>query len=1108
MAPRALVRIEIWSDVEANAGTIQTVISDWSTSEETFELETGKEVMLLTMLRNSEAWSDIQHRRVLRTVLSDGSYDEWRIADVDDALSERGGESAVLPCESIRYDLGSRIIERIESDGRAHGVFTLLSLSPEEHTDFLLGFAPSYFTKGTIDPTKDEDLQYENDSPLSALSELQNLTGTEIEIERNGTTDYLVHLRTEIASNQEKAYLRQRKNVTAIRRRSKVDKLANRVYPVGQTIDGVQATMAEATWEVASVASNVIGFLGSPFAFDDQLNTYYLEKTSAALTQVNDTDSGAQTVTVADGSSISVGEKLRFKRNATGDDLTFLEDPASIVTFGQVARVVSRSDIPLIENLVANAFFSDFTAGDPDDWNDVGTPTSVTENTDELFTRFGGSSAHVVAAADGDGIVSDAIVIAPTAARPFFSAQVALFIVSGSVQFRLIDDTNSQEYPDEDDDQARSNKANVWVDRLAIEGIDLNVVASTSAKLEIKAVGGAAEFYVDAAQLEQMAASATNYNAARASVDLWNAANAYLTPFSQPLVDFDVAVLDLERAYPDDFQFDELVLGGTVQVTVDSLDLDFSTRIKTIVREKEVPGATRIVLSNKLDDLSGRLGTPGRRPREELEKDLGTSQVATFKDFRGYINAAGDLVITYRLNAPHGLSVAYAYSGTAQPTRASVLDGSHVNFATNNASSAEELVVASALAPNPEDIAYITMVAYPGAAVAGFPGEMVQQLFRVSVSGAQIADGTIIADKLTENAMGFITDIVFSATDEDTVAWTSGTIELANGQTYSISGGNTGAMAAPTFIYFDSAVSTTTLAVTTNDANAVGENIILMAYAELVSDASQDAFFVSAVGVLGINEDRISVGSVSTGILQANSVTAAKINVVSLSAVSASMGTLTAGVITAGNISISADDEQILFGSATAPLTGDGVFLGLSAGDYEFRAGDPSGDFIHWDGTFLTIKGGVSPAEKDVDTVAHTGDTVETTTHTVTIPAGKLGTDGGFRVTVAGSKQSTNGNMTLRIKLDGTTIWTRTIQNNEPGDFIFYGELYNNASASSQEGFALFHKDDGATTDMNTNTASSVVTTGAVDVTVTVQNANSADTANIRRLIVDFVGEP
>lgn len=56
-----------------------------------------------------------------------------------------------------------------------------------------------------------------------------------------------------------------------------------------------------------------------------------------------------------------------------------------------------------------------------------------------------------------------------------------------------------------------------------------------------------------------------------------------------------------------------------------------------------------------------------------------------------------------------------------------------------------------------------------------------------------------------------------------------------------------------------------------------------------------------------------------------------------------------------GKMHFQADQERILIGDATAPLTGTGVFLGLDGTDYEFRAGNPSGAYIHWDGTNLTV---------------------------------------------------------------------------------------------------------------------------------------------------------
>lgn len=65
---------------------------------------------------------------------------------------------------------------------------------------------------------------------------------------------------------------------------------------------------------------------------------------------------------------------------------------------------------------------------------------------------------------------------------------------------------------------------------------------------------------------------------------------------------------------------------------------------------------------------------------------------------------------------------------------------------------------------------------------------------------------------------------------------------------------------------------------------------------------------------------------------------------------------MSAGTLFAGNVTIDSSAERILMGAATAPLTGIGVFLGLDGLDYEFRVGDPAGEFIHWDGAIFDIR--------------------------------------------------------------------------------------------------------------------------------------------------------
>jgi hypothetical protein len=174
-----------------------------------------------------------------------------------------------------------------------------------------------------------------------------------------------------------------------------------------------------------------------------------------------------------------------------------------------------------------------------------------------------------------------------------------------------------------------------------------------------------------------------------------------------------------------------------------------------------------------------------------------------------------------------------------------------------------------------------------------------------SVQSDTIASGAVIASKLTDNAKGWSSDIVFTALSSAVVSWNSGTIKTSDGVTYSIVSGNTGTMSGLTYVYFDKTVSTTVLQVTTNYANVTGENVILLCVAKNTSDATQNAFFVPSVGVFGINETVIGPNSISTGkiqansittnLLQANSVTAAKISVATLDAISVNAGTITAG---------------------------------------------------------------------------------------------------------------------------------------------------------------------------------------------------------------------
>lgn len=76
--------------------------------------------------------------------------------------------------------------------------------------------------------------------------------------------------------------------------------------------------------------------------------------------------------------------------------------------------------------------------------------------------------------------------------------------------------------------------------------------------------------------------------------------------------------------------------------------------------------------------------------------------------------------------------------------------------------------------------------------------------------------------------------------------------------------------------------------------------------------------------------------------------------------------TIGAAELSSGGIHLKSTAEQILLGLATAPLTGDGLFIGKDGADYEFRAGDPAGAYMHWDGTNIAIRTAATGAARVV----------------------------------------------------------------------------------------------------------------------------------------------
>ena len=162
-------------------------------------------------------------------------------------------------------------------------------------------------------------------------------------------------------------------------------------------------------------------------------------------------------------------------------------------------------------------------------------------------------------------------------------------------------------------------------------------------------------------------------------------------------------------------------------------------------------------------------------------------------------------------------------------------------------------------------------------------------------------------------------NMTFSATDGDTVAWTTGSFVTSDGLSLSISAGNTGDMTSLTYIYVDMEASLILLQTTTSVSAAVGDNKILIAIAENNDD---DATFQVMGGRGGIM------------------ISEADITVTDLSEISVDVGTITAGSITGTTIQTATGNPKIV-------LDPDGMTAADGLGNFVFEietTGDDVGD--------------------------------------------------------------------------------------------------------------------------------------------------------------------
>jgi hypothetical protein len=252
-------------------------------------------------------------------------------------------------------------------------------------------------------------------------------------------------------------------------------------------------------------------------------------------------------------------------------------------------------------------------------------------------------------------------------------------------------------------------------------------------------------------------------------------------------------------------------------------------------------------------------------------------------------------------------------------------------------------------------------------------------------------DGLVGLTNLNIANRGWVQTCAFSVTDADTVAWGVGVFTAADGTAYNINAGNAGNMAAKTYIYLNTAVSTTAYQTTTTATTAVGAGKVLIAIAQ--NGTGEASFMVmNGQGAKNIDASEIVAGSITAneiaastitggkiaastitgGLIAASTITADKLSVSTLSAISADMGTVTAGTVTGATVQTEATASRGIkltssslkgydgAGTETFSLTAsDGSFT-LTGGIYRTDASGARVQIDATDGLRTITSGGVT----------------------------------------------------------------------------------------------------------------------------------------------------
>jgi hypothetical protein len=587
-------RAEVWTDLRCNGGVRVAVLPLISCT--TTEEIVGGLVSRQLRAQVPMGWIDSDElvvRRIICLVFdtTDTLWTEYRITSIEDSLGE-DGQYTIL-ARGIEYDLGECNVVISATAG------TLLSFAPlgtaktptQHITDYLDASLPSYWGTGIVTPTTAVDVQYGEDTPLSAglkIAAAANAAepstyGTDFVISARavGSSAYVVDL-TEYNVSALIPALLQGKNLTGIRRVRKTDQETTRVVVHDGDLSGLRRPHYVITTVSAGAYIEVSDLRGGrgPAREDDQFNTtgnYWIELKNGTGHQITDTTQVSATVTrfaMTSTTGMVAGEWGYLAMNSTGDDLAYVDSPSLQTAWG--IKVGVLDGVPHQTNLLANPDLRDWPGTLPTGWvRAVGASADPVKETTVGKWRYGGVSAKHAFTVSNIGIEQTITVYCPAGWTVLYWVGVYIDVLPATLQNFI---TCKQAEAAGNDNLLQIDPAVDLVGSYKIATKSYTMATSAAKTLRLRSLATAAMTVDwDAGQIFLLppgfAVPSTFSRGSGAALNL-TMANAHLTTNGEPPVSYEVRVLDLFRVDPlVAGLYEELALGARVNIIATTLGI-------------------------------------------------------------------------------------------------------------------------------------------------------------------------------------------------------------------------------------------------------------------------------------------------------------------------------------------------------------------------------------------------------------------------------------------------------------------------------------------------------------------------------------------------------